>query len=211
MNYKIIDKKNWCRSREYTYFTKINPSIFSVTAMTDITALYHYCKENGIKVFPTILYAIAIVVNGIPQFRYGYEKHELVEYEELEPSFISFDADTSSCNVLQLPMSSFDVFYSNYLKLINKEITFIPKRNTFTVSSEPRIHFTSFSFSLPVNIDEPSLCPSIMLGKFKEENGRIIMPFSLTINHIAADGYHASLLFDRFQKIAEVPEQLVEK
>ena len=44
------------------------------------------------------------------------------------------------------------------------------------------------------------ILPIILFGKYFEQNGRMLLPFSISINHATADGYHSSLFLNTIQK-----------
>ena len=56
---------------------------------------------------------------------------------------------------------------------------------------------------------ENYLVPMFILGGFKNENGRVKMPASITINHAAADGYHIQLLLNEIQNMMNHPEEWI--
>ena len=43
---------------------------------------------------------------------------------------------------------------------------------------------------------EGYFAPMIELGGYREEEGRVLMPLSLTLHHAAADGCHVKLFLD---------------
>ena len=48
--------------------------------------------------------------------------------------------------------------------------------------------------------DSRMILPIILFGKYFEQNGRMLLPFSISINHATADGYHSSLFLNTIQK-----------
>jgi chloramphenicol O-acetyltransferase type A len=156
---------------------------------------------------------ITKAVNSIPQFKYGFEHEKLVRYSIIHPSFPFFINETKNCRIMKILFNeNFSEFRTEYNTVTEtpdmvKATTMI--KNLFTVSMESRIHFTSFSFSTALKSDFPNLRPSIITGKYIEKEGRFFMPFSLTINHIAADGYHASVLFDKVQAYLLNPNDII--
>jgi chloramphenicol O-acetyltransferase type A len=42
-----------------------------------------------------------------------------------------------------------------------------------------------------------------LCGKYFEQNGEILLPFSVYVQHLVADGYHTSLLINTVQEIAD--------
>lgn len=55
----------------------------------------------------------------------------------------------------------------------------------------------------------PNLFPIVTFGKYVEEDGRRKLSAALTISHAAADGYHASMFFERLQEVLD--EFVIEK
>ena len=47
------------------------------------------------------------------------------------------------------------------------------------------------------------LFPIITFGKYVEEEGRRRLSAALTISHASADGYHASMFFERLQEVLD--------
>ena len=43
------------------------------------------------------------------------------------------------------------------------------------------------------------LFPIIRVGKFYPENGKILLPFSISVNHAVADGYHTAKLINEIE------------
>lgn len=44
------------------------------------------------------------------------------------------------------------------------------------------------------------LFPVLNYGKYEEDNGKLMMPVSITISHAAMDGYHEALFFQALQE-----------
>lgn len=217
MNYKKIDMANWERKNEFIIFTKIMPSYYSFTVDIDVTETYHMLKEKKFKTFPAMLYAVNKALNLVPEFRLGYENHELVCYDNIYPTFPYFHESTHSCSILWLPVNdSFAEFHEAYKECIQKygastsyevAVKNPAPKNIYNISMEHRIHFNSASFMPMSNSKEPLLNPIVMCGKLLEENGRMIMPVSLTLHHAVGDGYHASLFFNKIQQMYSSPEE----
>ena len=67
--------------------------------------------------------------------------------------------------------------------------------------------FTGYSTWVPTG--RPNLFPIITFGKYVEEEGRRKLSAALTISHASADGYHASMFFERLQEVLD--EIVIEK
>lgn len=101
----------------------------------------------------------------------------------------------------------FDAFHNNVTNDIAKykdikEIKGKPNQpqNFCPVSSLPWLTFTSVSQD--TYGDTTLLFPLIRFGKYFEQNGKILVPLSISVNHAIADGYHSSKLLNEIQEWA---------
>ena len=56
-------------------------------------------------------------------------------------------------------------------------------------------------------VGKPYFFPSIEAGRFINENGKIMMPLSITCHHAATEGYHVSRFLDALQTEADAFEK----
>lgn len=218
-NFKEVDMKNWSRRDTFLYFTKIMPSVYTLTVETDVTELVKYHKESGISFFAMCLWLISKAVNEVPSLRYGYEeKVKLVQYDEIIPVFPIFHKDTESCTMICTDTAQkFSAFYEEFNTMIERARTekkfFTSKyphapANTFNLSVEPRVHFTGFSLMHPIG-ERPMLRPIIELGKYKEIDGKLFMPLAFQEHHACADGFHVGAFFDKVNVYFENPQKYI--
>ena len=73
--------------------------------------------------------------------------------------------------------------------------------NFFCASCVPWIHYTGYSSVVPGGA--PHLFPIVTYGKFEKREGRTTAPFTLTISHAAADGWHSAQFFQTLQETLE--------
>ncbi len=70
---------------------------------------------------------------------------------------------------------------------------FSPINNWFDASYISWLSYDSLNIELPdANM---FLAPIINWGKYREENGRLVMPISVRLNHAIADGYLVANVF----------------
>lgn len=53
----------------------------------------------------------------------------------------------------------------------------------------------------------PMLFPVILCGKYFEQNGEILLPFSAYVQHMVSDGYHTLTFDNTVQEIADDYEE----
>lgn len=71
--------------------------------------------------------------------------------------------------------------------------------NTFPVSMIPWASFEGFNLNLQNGYD--FLLPIFTMGRFYEENGRILMPFAVQVHHAVCDGFHLCRFVNEVQEL----------
>ena len=211
-----IDFETWDRRQYFYYFTEMLPTGFNLNVEIDITKTYQKIKEDGKKFFPAYLYLAAKLITEQPEFRVAKTDDMLGYYEVLHPSYACFHEDDKTMSHLWTEYdANFESFYRNYLNdqeeysgnhgiLAKPEL---PPPNSFMVGMLPWTQFTSYA---PIPYSKADYYfPILQAGRFYEKNGRKIMPFSITVHHAVADGYHVGLFLEKFQESMNHPEQWI--
>ena len=82
MIFTPIDRENWSRKEYFDHYFKEVPCTYSITTKLDITGI----KQQGFRLYPTLLYLIAKTVNRFDSFRTAFRADgSLVVYEEMSP------------------------------------------------------------------------------------------------------------------------------
>lgn len=211
-----LDRNTWGRAPYFYYFTKMLPTGYSLTVEVDITNTYRTVKAVGKKFFPAYLYLAANLIAQQQEFRITERDGQLGYYEVLHPSYASFHEDDKTMSCLWTEYASnFETFYHNYMEdqrqyadkhgIVGK--TDIPENNCM-IGMVPWTQFTSYS-PIPYGTGS-NYFPVLQAGKFFEKGDRKMMPFSVTVHHAVADGYHVSLFLQRFQEGMLNPETWME-
>ena len=64
-----IDIESWARRSTYEFFKDYEDPFFNFTANIDATAVYGFCKQNGLSFSLTALYYTLVAANSIREFR----------------------------------------------------------------------------------------------------------------------------------------------
>ncbi|MGM0124343.1 chloramphenicol O-acetyltransferase type A [Enterococcus sp. AZ194] len=211
--YIEINQSSWKRQDYFYYFTKMNPTAYSVTVQMDVTKLYQFIKQNDYKFFPSYLFIVSKIVSAHSEFKLATMGEQLVEYEVLHPSYSLFHDDDQSISMMWTNFeTSFPKFYENYLEdqklygdkkgAVVKEET--PPMNTYMVGMIPWLEFTNYT-PLPLE-NLANFFPIVQGGKMQVIKGNRFLPLSFTIHHAAADGYHVSKFFEELQAAFNRPE-----
>jgi len=196
---KTINLDKWPRRKHYEMYRNFDFPHFSVTANVDITDLYRKVKQEKLSFFATMLYYVINSLNQIPEFRYRIRGEEVVEHDLVHPSYTVLVDDDLFCFVTTEFSTDFTDFMSRVdndidLAKIHKSLDDIPGKDDLVyISAVPWVSFTSLTH--PFDTKHPDSIPRISWGKFHEEDGRIVIPLSLSAHHALCDGIHVGKFF----------------
>lgn len=208
MNYKVIDKNQYYRKGVYRHFTQDCKCSTSMTARIDVTALKQISDETSTKFYVNFLYILSKALNSREDYRMGYfwETDELICYDVINPTQYIFHEDTETCTpVYTTYYEDYETFYENAVKDIETAkqtreygLDMENHPNWFDASYISWISYDSLNIELP---DGYLFFPPIVnWGKYREENGRLLMPVSVRLNHAIADGYLVAKVFQLLEE-----------
>lgn len=204
--FHTFDMSTWPRAEHFHYYMNLIKTRYNLNANIDITHFLTRCKERNLRFFPSMLHMIMRAVNDNKEFRTAIAPDGQVGYwEHCNPSYTIFHEDDKTFSDIWTGYSpDFDTFYNNVVSDMEtyrdvKGIKAKPGRpgNFTSVSSLPWLSFSGHgcdTFS-----ESKMILPILLFGKYFEQNGRILLPFSISVNHAAADGYHSAKLINDIQ------------
>lgn len=216
MNFKIIDLEKYERKEHFLHYINNVPCFYSITANIDITNLKKYVKEKGYKLYPTIIYAITRIVNNHNEFRTSLDgKNNLGYFTEVNPSYTIFHKDDNTfSNIWTKYDLDFIEFYKNYendIKEYGDKKGFITKKlendNLINISAIPWTSFMGFNLNLPRA--EKYLLPIFTIGKYFEQDKKILLPLAVQVYHAVCDGFHTSRFINELQELFNNFEKIV--
>lgn len=211
MNYKIIDRKNYYRKGVFRHFSEDCKCSISMTSRIDITGLVSYSRKTRTKFYLNFLYILSKVMNSREDYRMGYlwQTDELICYDVINPTQYVFHDDTETCTPVYTEYSEdYKTFYNN----ANEDIECAKKTREYGLDmlNHPNwfdASYISWLSSDSLNIELPDghlfFAPIINWGRYREENGRLVMPVSVRLNHAIADGYLVANVFRLLQQEIE--------
>ena len=208
MNYKIIDRETYYRKGVYRHFTEDCKCSVSMTARIDVTELVKYSKATGTKFYINFLYLLTKVLNSRDDYRmqYLWQTDELICYDVVNPIQYVFHEDTETCTpVYTTYCEKYEEFYKNALNDVENAkktreymLDSANHPNWFDASYRSWLSYDSLNIELPDGYIY--LLPIINWGKYREENGRLMMPLTVRLNHAVADGYLVANVFRLLEK-----------
>lgn len=208
MNYKVVDMEKYYRRGVYRHFTEDCKCSTSITSKIDVSKLIEYSKKTNTKFYINFLYILAKVLNSREDYRmqYLYDKRQLIVFDKINPAHYIFHEDTETCTVVYTEyFEEYEKFYSYCAAEIEKA------KQTRSYGLDPENHPNYFDASYiswlsyeSLNVELPDgylyFLPIINWGKYREENGKFLMPVSVRLNHAVADGYLNAKVFMLLEK-----------
>lgn len=211
MNYKIIDMNKYYRKGVFEHFSKDCKCSVSITNRIDVTKLYKYSKETGRKFYINFLYIISKVLNSREDYKmsYLYDSKELIVYDKINPTQYIFHEDTETCTPVYTEyFSDYETFYKSCEEDIEKakktrdyKLDSVNHPNWFDASYISWLSYDSLNIELPDGY--LYFMPIVNWGRFRRENGCLMMPVTVRMNHAIADGYLLSKIFLTLEKEIE--------
>lgn len=215
MNYKILDMEKYYRKDVYRHFTVDCKCSVMITSKIDVTGLLAYSKQTGTKFYINFLYVLAKALNSRDDYkmRYLYPENQLVVFDKINPAHYVFHEDTETFTVVYTEFcEEYQEFYSRCCADIEqgKQTRAYgldgSKLNYFDASYISWLSYEALHVELPDgHLHFP---PIINWGKYQQENGKLLMPVTVRMNHAVADGY---VVFKAFLLLEEEIQLLVKK
>ena len=207
-NYKVVDKDTYYRKGVFRHFSEDCKCSVSMTARIDVTELVNHSRKTNTKFYLNFLFLLSKVMNSREDYRMGYlwQTDELICYDTVNPTQYVFHDDTETCTPVYTEYSeNYAVFYSNaYADLERAKKTreygldSVNHPNWFDASYISWLSYDSLNIELPDGY--LFFAPIINWGKYREENGKLVMPVSVRLNHAIADGYLVANVFRLLQQ-----------
>ena len=203
MNYKVIDLESYYRKDVFRHFSEDCKCSTSMTARIDVTELVKHSRQTGTKFYINFLYILSRALNSRDDYKMGYlwQTNELICYDSINPTQYIFHEDTETCTpVYTTYHGDYRVFYQAASEDIARA------KETREYGLDPANHPNWFDASYiswlsydSLNIELPDgylfFAPIVNWGRYREENGRLMMPVSVRLNHAIADGFLVANVF----------------
>lgn len=203
MNYRVVDMETYYRRGIFRHFSQDCKCSTAITHSIDVTQLVEYSQKTGTKFYVNFLYVLSEALNAREDYRlcWKYDTQQLIVWDRIHPTQYIFHEDTETFTIAYTEYDpDYQTFYKNAMADIEKAkatreygLDAANHPNWFDASCIPWISYDSLTIELPDGY--LYFNPIVNWGKYREENGRIVMPVSVRLNHAAADGYLVAKVF----------------
>jgi len=179
-----------------------------MTARIDVTDLAAYSKRAGTKFYINFLYLLSRALNTRDDYKMGYlwQTDTLICYDVIHPTQYVFHEDTETCTPVY---TTYFEDYQTFYQAAVQDIETAKQTRTYGLDMENHPNWFDASYiswlsydSLNIELPDGHLffAPIINWGNYREENGRLLMPVSVRMNHAIADGYLIANVYRLLEK-----------
>jgi chloramphenicol O-acetyltransferase type A len=204
---KYIDLDNWKRKEHFMFFYRMDYPQFNICLNLDISGFLKSTKIRNLSFYYAMIHAVTTIVNRTDDFKYRIRDGKVVLHEKIHPSFT--DMDKGGHNDLfklitvewkddicefeksarQASQDQSDYFGLN--KLTGRD-------DLIYITCIPWISFTHISHTITINKNDS--VPKISWGKYFKDGEKVLLPFSVQVNHALMDGSQIGQYVEKLQK-----------
>lgn len=211
MGYRVIDKDSYYRKGVFRHFSEDCKCSLSMTARVDVTELVAHARGRGRKFYLDFLYLLCRALNSRDDYRMGYlwQTDELICYDVIHPTQYVFHEDTETCTPVYTTYTpDYETFCAAALRDVEEAkktraygLDAANHPNWFDASYIPWASYDALHLELPDGY--LYLAPIVNWGRYREENGRLMMPVTVRMNHAVADGFLVANVFRLLEREME--------
>ena len=203
---KYIELENWKRIEHFNFFHRMDYPQYNICANIDVTNFYNFVKMNKIQFYYAMIYASTYIANEIINFRYRIRENGVILHNKLHPSFTYLDDNEDDLFKMIVTEIKEDIIeYAKYAyeKSKKQESYFdfnelVGRDDLIYITCIPWISFTHISHTISLNKNDS--VPRISWGKYFSEGNKILLPFSVQVNHALVDGVHIGKYLSKLQE-----------
>ncbi|MBU5593153.1 chloramphenicol acetyltransferase [Clostridium sp. MSJ-4] len=201
---QYINFDTWKRKNHYSFFEKVDNPQFNICSNIDVTNFLKFVKENKISFYYSMVYASTYVMNEIEDFRYKIRDGKIILHDKLRPSFTDMSPGEDLFKIVTLDLGECIIKFSNNAKEMSiNQIEYFTETDVeqdelIYFSCIPWISFTSISNEIVMNKEDS--IPRISFGKYFSQSDKILLPYSIQVNHMLLDGVHIGRYMERLQQ-----------
>lgn len=208
MNYRVIDREQYYRKGVYRHFTEDCKCSTSMTARMDVTALADYSRRTGTKFYLNFLYLLSKTLNSREDYRMAYlwQTDELICYDQINPTQYVFHEDTETCSPVY---TEYTADYQAFYRAAAADLEQAKQTRDYALDAAHHPNWFDASYISWLSYDAMHIelpdgylyfLPIVNWGRYREENGRLLLPLTVRLNHAVADGYLVAQVFRLLEK-----------
>ncbi|QTL98621.1 chloramphenicol acetyltransferase [Iocasia frigidifontis] len=204
---KYIDIEKWERKEHFNFFHRMDYPQYNICANIDISNFFDYIRTNKLSFYYAMIHSTTYIANKIINFKYRIREDEIILHDKISPSFTDMNnIDEDDLFKFVTVNMKEDIFeFAEYAEEKSKKqkeyFSFdeqVGRDDLVYITCIPWISFTHISHTITLNKNDS--VPRISWGKYFNENDKVLLPFSVQVNHALVDGIHIGKYLFELQK-----------
>lgn len=201
---EYINFDQWPRKEHYDFFHKMDYPQFNVCLNIDITNLRAFAKEHHISFYYSMVFAATQAANQIENFRYRIRGERVVLHDKVQPSFTDISTDSDLFKYVAVNLTDDIISFAKKAKEQSEQqkAFFIyedaeERDDLVYITCAPWFSFTQMMH--PISLSKEDSVPRLSWGKYFQQDGKYLLPFSVQANHALLDGIHVGRFVEHLQ------------
>ena len=199
-----IDLATWARQEHYRFFMQMDYPQYNLCFDLDVTGLLAACRRSGTSFYYALIYHSMVSANRTEAFRYRARGGQVVLHDRLHPSFTDLDKDGELFRIVNVDLAAnLEAFVAQAAAKSRAQVRpfdfagYEDRDDLVYFTSVPWISFTQLTHTISLRREDS--VPRLSWGRYREEAGRWVLPYSVQVHHAFVDAIHIS----RFKTLLE--------
>jgi chloramphenicol O-acetyltransferase type A len=199
-----IDLEAWDRREHYRFFMQMDYPQYNLCFDLDVTGLLETCRATGASFYYSLIFHSMVSANRTEAFRYRARGAEVVLHDRLHPSFTDLDPGGELFRIVNVELAEtlpeFVVRAAAKSRAQGRPFDFSGyegRDDLVFFTSIPWISFTQLNHVISLRREDS--VPRLSWGRYREQAGRVVLPYSVQVHHAFVDAIHIS----RFKTLLE--------
>ncbi len=209
--YRIVE--NYHRQQLFDFWSEYENPFWGATFHLDVWQLKAWCAEQSspegghYPLYLNLCYFMTRAMREIEDFRYRLLDGRLVLYDEIHPG-LTEPAPGDLFTFADYEYHPDAAVFNRRARKVSQqargkvELKAPEHRNGIWFTALPRVPFTSFTHATRAPDDGE---PRIAFGRFAEQDGMLLVPVGIQVNHRLVDGNALGELVERTQQCYDQP------
>ncbi len=204
---RTIDMATWERAEHYKFFHAMDYPQYNICMDVDITSFLEKIKEKKLPFYYAMIYAAMAAANEVEAFKYRIHGDEVVIHEVLHPSFTDLAQGSELFKFVTVELEpTLEAFVRKAKEKSEQQKKYLPfeemmRDDLIYITCIPWISFTHLSHT--INLRKDDAVPRISWGKYYRQGDKVLLPYSVQVNHALADGFHVGKYIEKLQEYLE--------
>ncbi len=199
-----FDFEAWPRREIFRFFSSGGNPFWSVTVPLDVTGLAEACRREGWSFYHALIHLCCRACSGVDALMTGVSDGRVVRYPMRDPSFTSLRPGGELFRIVTLPYREDTGEFCRAARAADSQQDFFidytsERDDLIFFSCLPWLHYTAHT--MEHGADPLLSAPKMTWGRYAPEQGRLMLPFTLELNHAFADGIHATRFFEGLEAL----------